>query len=152
MNLEFQCPECESWTRTEQTDAPAWTCNACEAVVEAAAPADSIDLSACRVCGNTELYTQKAFPHWLGMSILVGAFAASVVTYALYWVVATWVILIGSAAVDVLLYLLVPNAVVCYRCQARYRGFAGPRPEAFDLAVGEKYRQERLRKRQLDRP
>ncbi len=151
MNIELQCPECQHWSRTRQVDAAAWTCTACAATIPAVTPVQAHELAACRVCGNAELYEQKDFPHALGMGILVAAFAASVVTYAMYWVVATWVILIGSAALDVLLYLLVPNAVVCYRCHARYRGFAAnPQRPAFDLEVGERYRQERLRRKQLD--
>jgi hypothetical protein len=109
-------------------------------------------LAACRACGNHELYVQKDFPHWLGMGILVAACGISAVTYAFYWIVATWVILIGSAVIDCALYVWMGNVTVCYRCQARHRGFA-PNPEhsPFDLAVGEKYRQERLRRQQFGR-
>jgi hypothetical protein len=153
MNIEFPCPQCERWTRTDEIAATAWTCSSCGAVVPAAAPSESTALAVCRLCGNNELYVQKDFPHALGMGILVTAFAASVATYAMYWIWATWVILIGSAAVDVLLYLLVPNSTVCYRCRTRYRGFApDPKFSPFDPAVGEKYRQERMRRQQLDGP
>jgi hypothetical protein len=84
------------------------------------------------------------------MGILVVACAISAVTYALYWIKTTWAILIGSALLDGFLYLIMGDVTVCYRCQTQYRGF---RPNAthqpFDLAIGEKYRQERLRRREL---
>ena len=104
-------------------------------------------LTNCRLCGNHELYIQKDFPHWLGMGILVVACLASVVTYALYYIKTTWIILIGSAVVDGILYLVMGDVTVCYRCRAQYRGFP-PNPEhhPFELATGEKYRQEQLRK------
>ena len=93
---------------------------------------------------------QKDFPHWLGMGILVLACVASIVTYAKHWIIATWAILIRSAVVDGLLYLAMGNVTVCYRCQTHYRGFPpngqhGP----FNLAIGERYRQERIRREEL---
>ncbi len=147
MRIRFLCPKCEVWTFTRQVEAASWTCSGCGQVVSAAAPSAGPALTHCRVCGNHELYLQKDFPHWLGMGILVAACAASVVTYALYFIKTTWTILIGSAAIDGFLYLLMGDVTICYRCRAQYRGFppnATHRP--FELAVGEKYRQERLRK------
>lgn len=147
MKIRFLCPSCQTWTVTHQVDAGSWKCAGCDAVVAAAAPASEPALHGCRVCGNRELYIQKDFPHWLGMGILVVACLASVVTYALYYIKTTWTILIGSAAVDGILYLLMGDVTVCYRCRTQYRGFP-PNPEhhPFDLATGEKYRQEQLRK------
>jgi hypothetical protein len=102
------------------------------------------------VCGNDELYKKKDFPHWLGMTILILACAASVYTYGWYEKWLTWAILIGSAMVDGLLYLWVGDAIVCYRCGAHFRGFnttAAHKP--FELTVGERYRQEHLRREQM---
>jgi hypothetical protein len=107
-------------------------------------------LPACAICGNAELYKKKNFPHGLGMGILVAALAASTVTYLLYLKVLTWAILVGSAAFDGLLYLWVGDAVVCYRCNAHHAGIqAGPAHKPFELTVHERYRQERLRREQL---
>jgi len=58
-----------------------------------------------------------------------------------------WAILLGSAAIDLVLYLIVGDVIICYRCQARHTGL--PRQKSydpFDLAIAEKYRQERLRR------
>jgi hypothetical protein len=104
----------------------------------------------CLLCGNHEIYKKKDFPHRLGVAILTAAILASVVTYYLRYVWATWAILIGSAVVDGLLYLLVGDVSVCYRCGAEYRGFAGnPEHKPFELGIGERYRQEKLRREQL---
>lgn len=108
-------------------------------------PADA-GLSQCTLCGCRELYKKKDFPHWLGMSILVGACLLSVFTYGWYEPVWTWAILIGSALFDGLLYLWVGDAIVCYRCHAHYRGFtAAAVHEPYELTLGERYRQERIR-------
>ena len=148
MNVCFCCPACDRPQRVELAHACDWQCAACDHRVrlEAGDPR----LPCCAVCGNGELYKKKDFPHWLGMSILMGACALSVITYWLYEPVWTWVILIGSAALDGLLYLWVGDAVVCYRCNAHYRGFqATAAHQAFEITIGERYRQERLRREQL---
>jgi hypothetical protein len=104
----------------------------------------------CAVCGNAELYKKKDFPHALGMGILVAACLASTVTYLLYEKTLTWAILLGSAAFDGLLYLWVKDVIVCYRCQAHYRGVpASSDHKPFELTIHERHRQERLRREQL---
>ena len=102
------------------------------------------------MCGCGDLYKQKDFPHRLGMFVLMGSFAASVYTYLVYDKWLTWAILIGSAAFDGLLYLWVGDALVCYRCGAHHRGFPKGSPKTpFELTVGERYRQERIRRERL---
>src|SRR5262249_61080618 len=59
-----------------------------------------------------------------------------------------YLVLLTSALVDMVLYYRVPDVTICYRCLGQYRG-AGSNPggrfKPFDLAVGERYRQEGLR-------
>jgi hypothetical protein len=150
MILRFQCPECQTITATEQVGAPSWTCSTCGFAVTAASPTDASELKSCRVCGNTELYVQKAFAHWLGMSLIVVASVGFIVAMYMYHLYIAWGILIGSALIDVVLYLMMGNMTVCYRCRAQYQGFpVNPEHKSFDLAVGERYRQEKLRRQQL---
>jgi uncharacterized protein (DUF983 family) len=146
----FLCPDCERPQRVSLRQPGDWQCPACEhrQHFEAADPA----LPRCVVCGNAELYKKKDFPHWLGMTILVVACLASVWTYLWYDKWLTWAILIGSAVIDGALYLAVGDAVVCYRCDAHHKGFVptdAHRP--FELTVGERYRQERIRAAELRR-
>jgi hypothetical protein len=108
------------------------------------------ELTACSICGNHELYKRKDFPHALGMFILVVACAASFVTYFWYEWWATWAILVGTAIFDGLLYLAVGDVIVCYRCHAHHKGFpAAAGREPHEITIGERYRQERLRREQL---
>jgi hypothetical protein len=126
-----------------------WQCPQCDHLFQPATPADGT-VRACLVCGNQEIYKKKDFPHRLGIAILAAAILASIVTYYLRYIWATWAILIGSAVVDGVLYLLVGDVSVCYRCGAEYRGFAAsPEHGPFELGVGERYRQEKLRREQL---
>ena len=145
--MYFACPECDCPDRLELPAAAEWTCPDCRHVVPLAAPAPGPDLEHCALCGNHELYRKKDFPHRLGMTLLTLAFVAATATYALYLWQATWAILIGTAAFDGLLYLWVKDVIVCYRCNAHFRGVpGGPRFGPFELIVGERYRQERLRR------
>jgi hypothetical protein len=102
------------------------------------------------VCGNTELYKKKAFPHWLGVSILAVACGAFLLLNALRLYAIAWVFLLGSALLDGALYLIVGDAVVCYRCGAHHPcSTAAATHPPFELVVGERYRQEKIRRTQL---
>jgi hypothetical protein len=96
------------------------------------------------------LYKKKDFPHWLGLSILGVACLIFIILHAMYRQWLAWTFFIGSAVFDGVLYLAVGDVIVCYRCGAEYRGVkAGSDHKPFELGVAERYRQERLRRRQL---
>src|SRR5436853_5852610 len=127
MNIRFACPSCDAPGHWERPRPAAWRCPACDhAVALPDALASDGHLARCALCGNGELYRQKDFPQWLGMAILAGAcasfFVLAVVFYQHAW---AWTILLGSAAIDGLLYYgIVGDAVVCYRCGCQHRGLA----------------------------
>ena len=148
MNVRFACPACGRSAQLELTGQSEWQCPDCDHLV----PLRGCDqeLHACVLCGNTELYKKKDFPHWLGLTILTAACLGSIIPYWLYHQWLTWTILIGSAALDGLLYLWVGDVVVCYRCEAHYRDLTpGAEHRPFELGIAERYRQERLRREQL---
>lgn len=148
MNVTFACPECGQPARVALSASRDWRCPGCDHLLRLEAPEGP--LHRCVVCDNAELYKKKDFPHWLGLTILTVACVGSIIPYWLYMQWLTWTILIGSALFDGLLYLWVGDVVVCYRCQAHYRGLASDEAhKPFELTVGERYRQERLRREQL---
>ena len=118
MNIRFDCPVCDYPGRLD-VPGPGMAVSALRSLLRLPAEPDPA-LPACTICGNSELYKKKDFPHSLGMAILALACLASTVTYWLYDKWLTWAILIGSAAFDGLLYLWVKDVIVCYRCQAHY--------------------------------
>ena len=84
------------------------------------------------------------------MTILLSACVLSTVTYYAYEKWWTWSFLIGSAILDGALYLMVGDVLVCYRCQAHYRGFTTTDAhQPFEITIGERYRQEKIRQERL---
>jgi hypothetical protein len=104
-------------------------------------------LTVCAICGNAELYKKKGFPHWLGMTILAGACLTFLILNLVYQQWWGLLVLLGSAVIDGLLYLWVPDVVVCYRCGAHHSGLPSTQTfKPFELVIGERYRQERIRR------
>lgn len=133
MNVEFGCPGCGKAVELEPgAKAPCPRCGA-----EASLPPAPPLISRCLACGCTELYRHRDFNQKLGL--------AMVALGALLWLVfgSFWP-MVAAAALDLLLYLKLPDVAICYRCRAHHRDFEGigalPR---FDLARHEHYRFEK---------
>jgi hypothetical protein len=131
-------------------DTASITCSACGATV--AVPDDvsqTGNVTRCLVCRSQDLFVRKDFPQRLGVTIVVLGFIASSVAWYYYRILLTFGILFATAAIDVLLYAVVGEALVCYRCKAHYRGVANLSDHAaFDLETHERYRQMAARQPQ----
>jgi len=111
------CPHCAAATRLEIPDALKAT----------------LLVESCPACQNRLLYVQRDFNQKVGLAVVVaGAVLAPFTPF--------YSSLFVAAAVDAVLYTLLPEIAICYRCQAHFRGFLrNPRHEAFDLHVAEQY-------------
>ena len=148
MRVTLACPVCDHPSVVPIDQPSDWQCPACDhrLHLDAADPA----LPMCVACGCHELYKRKDFPQALGMTILLTACILSFVTYYAYEKWWTWSLLIGSALLDGGLYLLVGDVLVCYRCQAHYRGFTTTDAhQPFEITIGERYRQEKIRQERI---
>jgi hypothetical protein len=153
VKIRFACPSCECPASVEVAPSvPAsWQCSSCEHRLTLQPPTTPGTPHVCLICGNPDLYKKKNFPHWLGLTILTVAcvgFLALMGQHEPYW---AWAVLLGSAAFDGLLYLAVGDVVVCYRCHAHYPGLTGSDYKPFELAMHERYRQEKIRREQLNK-
>jgi hypothetical protein len=98
---------------------------------------DSLDaggvLTKCPVCAGAQFYVQRDFNQKAGLAIvIVGAALAPFTPY--------YASLFVAAIVDAVLYALLPEITVCYRCQAHFRGFErNPKHQPFDLHIAEQY-------------
>lgn len=100
----------------------------------------------CPLCKTPDLYVQKDFPERVGIAIVVVGCVLATVAWAYYSPLATFGVLFLFFAIDAALFYTRKDVTVCYRCLIQLRGMAdNPDHRAFDLGIGEKYRQERLR-------
>jgi hypothetical protein len=148
MNVTFACPKCEAASRCEIDADPAeLTCPRCG--VDIHTPPDAFDgqrLEQCLVCSSRDLFVRKDFPQRLGVGLVALGIVGSSFAWAYSHLLLTFGILFATALIDVVLYLIVPNALMCYRCSAQYRGLAGLENHgAFNLETHERYRQQAAR-------
>jgi DNA-directed RNA polymerase subunit RPC12/RpoP len=148
MNIVFSCPHCQQTSRTAlSADAGALACAHCgEQVIVPPGAIDADGLHRCLVCPSKDLFLRKDFPQRLGVGIVTLGLAASCVAWGYHELILTFAILFLTALVDVVLYLLVPNALMCYRCGAQYRGVPGLETHSlFNLETHERHRQQKAR-------
>lgn len=149
MKLAFSCSACEASQRAEVTDTTDHVCTGCGKATTLRAELEEGRPTQCAYCACPELYRQKDFPQILGLGLLTVACLLFFVFAIRYEYAIAWTVLLGSAGFDALIYLIVGDVVVCYRCGAKHRGVPSRSFGPFELNVAEKYRQERLRREQL---
>lgn len=148
MYVVFNCPKCQN---TGRADLPPpdgeLHCVGCDwnrAVSSDITPQTTPEQ--CVVCGCNDLWRQKDFPQALGLFFVALGAIISTVAWAYHMPLTALGTLLGFAALDLVLYTVMPDVLVCYRCAARYRdanlGDAYPR---FNLETAERYRQEAAR-------
>jgi hypothetical protein len=148
MNITFSCPACGHDVRSSvrPTDR-LLDCPRCAAAISL--PPDAFEgeqLRRCLVCPSTDLFVRKDFPQRLGVAIVALGILGSSIAWGYSLVIATFAILFATALVDVILYLVVPDALMCYRCGAQYRLAPGmARHGAFSLETHERHRQQSAR-------
>jgi hypothetical protein len=148
MNAHFACPSCGCEQRLLlQPGQAALACGHCRwtrrlqpGEFEASTPAH------CLVCGCDDLWRQKDFPQRLGLAaVAAGALLSTVAAYYYRPLLAIG-ILLAFALFDLVLFALMKDVLVCYRCQARYRNVdPGQEYPRFNLEMAERYRQESAR-------
>lgn len=155
MHVTYACPNCDAAvTRNFTAGTTALECASCHQKIEI--PSGAVEgnrVGRCLVCPSHDLFVRKDFPQRLGvMLVAVGIIGSSIAWYYanLAW---TFGILFATALADLLLFMLVGNALMCYRCGAQYRGVAEMESHGqFDLETHEKYRQLAARTRDAAPP
>ena len=144
MNITFACPHCEQAVRLEfDHQSQQLACPACdrETVIPPQAIVDQ-RITRCLVCPSSDLYVRKDFPQRLGVGLVALGIVGSSIAWAKGYVLATFAVLFATALADLVLYAIVGNALMCYRCHAQYRGVQQMDAHgAFDLETHERYRQ-----------
>ena len=148
MHMAFLCPVCEQQTQCECSDrTETLNCDHCDwtrPIPEHAIEQEAIH--SCIACGCDDLWKQRDFPQWLGLTLVAVAATLSTIAWTMYEVVWSIGILMAFGLLDYVLYAIMPDVLVCYRCRARYRhSTAEDEISKFDHETAERYRQEEIR-------
>lgn len=151
MLISFDCPKClkiahgEITSESKEVICPNcwWTRRIGQDDLEAGSPAH------CLVCGCNDLWRQKDFDQRLGVFIVGLGIVLSTIAVAKMMPGVGMMVLMVFGLADWVLYAVLPNRLVCYRCHAQYRRLPSPAAvDVFDLEVNERYRQEAIRMKQ----
>ena len=141
--IHFKCRRCETELEVSPEAAEDLVCAECgqEGGLRLGSGfRSSPRIDTCAVCGHDNLYIQKDFNRALGQFIVVMGVGLSMYFFAGGRPFAAMLALVGMAAVDAGIYLMVGDVAVCYACHAIYRGFdRNPQHAPFDLELLEKY-------------
>ncbi|MBI3725286.1 hypothetical protein HY251_15245 [bacterium] len=142
MRLIGYCKDCEAALTARAADASV-TCSGCGRAYPLS-PSPGIErgepVERCVFCGYSHLHVRKDFPRRLGLAIVA---LAAVLTFTPITPPGLFFLpLVIASLIDLLLYGFIPWKVVCYVCDAEYRGGkVAPGLEPFDLATAtEKHR------------
>lgn len=148
MRVNYNCPSCQQANQAEVVDTTdKMGCTACDwKRLLPADPHQRTHPTACLACGCRDLWRRKNFPPQIGVGIVVLAAILSTIAYAWHQPLWSYGFLMAAAAIDMILFALMQDVMVCYRCGARYLNFdpAGETPH-FNLETAERHRQEKIR-------
>ncbi len=129
-SIHFLCKQCEARLGRDAGEVSR-PCDFCGAANDVAAPPPGSIIDTCAACGHEELYFQKDFNRATGIALVVlGAIFVP-------W---TWLPLIGVTILDYIVWRVVKEVVVCYKCQAVHRGYAwAEKVKPFDLVIHDRH-------------
>jgi hypothetical protein len=130
-SAHFLCHRCEKRLAREAGEA-ARPCDHCGAASSVTAPPLRSIVVRCAACGHDQLYFQKDFNRTTGITLVVIGAIFVPWTYGLS--------LLGVTILDYIVWRMVKDVIVCYRCQAVHRGYPPNRElKPFDLATHDRH-------------
>lgn len=150
MRILAKCPKCNVSLPVRASSAPkAIACGVCGwrmplSFTEALRSDSEVDR--CPVCAGADFYSRKDFDPTIGLTVVVVAAAISGGFYAFGMDLVAYAILGGAVLIDVVVYWLLGDVTVCYRCHSEFRGKYRRTAGAFDLHTADVLEQEYERK------
>ncbi|HET8772544.1 MAG TPA: hypothetical protein VFP80_02085 [Thermoanaerobaculia bacterium] len=128
-SVHYLCTQCEQ-RLARQAGEPPRACEHCGAATDVTAPADFVER--CAACGHDQLYFQKDFNRTTGVALVVVGAVFVPWTYGIS--------LLAVTILDYIVWRVVKDVIVCYRCQAVHRGYPpNPAIKPFDLVLHDRH-------------
>ena len=130
-SVNYLCEHCEKRLSRAPGEPPR-VCEHCGSPTAVVAPAADSIISRCAACDHEQLYFQKDFNRTTGIALV--AIGAVFVPW-------TWGLsLLGVTILDYIVWRVVKDVIVCYRCQAVHRGYPpNPALKPFDLVIHDRH-------------
>lgn len=150
MNIVLKCPKCDAALPVSAAAAgAAIRCGRCQRDIPltiSESVRDDRVVDVCPGCGGSDFYLRKDFDPKVGLTVVVigGAISA-----AFYWFgrdLVAYSILAAAAVGDLVIYSMLKDVTVCYRCHSEFRGAYRRTAAAFDLHTADVLEQEYERK------
>jgi hypothetical protein len=142
MTITFRCPHCHSELSFDDLSHESSPCAQCGREIKLTitpAMRERSVIDRCAICDCPHVYVQKDFNRTFGVTLFVVAAAISCWFYAKNWVWSAFGVLIGAAAADFILYRVLADVIICYKCHSQYRNFSPAQYDPFELGLAEKY-------------
>jgi hypothetical protein len=131
LSVHYLCTKCELRLARDAGEPP-HPCEHCGTESSVVAPPADAIIERCAACDHDQLYFQKDFNRATGIAIIVVGAVFAPWTYFLS--------LLGVTILDYIVWRIVKNVIVCYRCQAVHRGYpANPALKPFDLVIHDRH-------------
>ena len=130
-SVHFLCTHCEK-RLARIAGEPARVCEHCDRATHVTAPGEGAIIARCAACDHDQLFFQKDFNRATGMTLVVIGAVFVPWTYGAS--------LLAVTILDYIVWRMVKDVIVCYRCQAVHRGYpANPELKPFDLVVHDRH-------------
>jgi hypothetical protein len=146
MQVVAKCPKCDaSLPVPVEATAASIRCGRCGQELrltfsDAVRSDRGVDL--CPVCEGADFYTRKDFDPTLGLTVVI---VGGAISAGFYWFgrdLVAYSILAGAVLVDLVVYGMLKDVTVCYRCHSEFRGPYTRTAPAFDLHTADVLEQE----------
>ncbi|HXK08583.1 MAG TPA: hypothetical protein VMT70_02955 [Vicinamibacteria bacterium] len=154
MRVKLACPSCGAAPQVAAAQAPPETscprCGQAIALSWTESLRAGLEVDECPLCRGRDHYVRKDLNRSLGLASVV---VVGLVSAGLLWsgrTLLAYGVLGALALLDLVIYGLMKDVTVCYRCQAEFRGSYRRTASPFDLHTAETLELEYSRRRKPD--
>jgi DNA-directed RNA polymerase subunit RPC12/RpoP len=146
VDILARCPKCDAGLPVQAADAPdTIACGRCGREIplswsESIRADRAVDR--CPICSGADFYTRKDFDPKVGLTVVVIGAAISGVFYWFGRDLLAYSVLSIAVLVDLVIYGMLKEVTVCYRCHSEFRGSYARTAPAFDLHTADVLEQE----------